>query len=81
LGYTGAAVSHWERGHATINQNDREVLIAIVLTLYQCGGLQTLVEANELLALGNYRLLDEKEINRINPQWAAVSTPAQPIGT
>jgi hypothetical protein len=61
MGFTGAAVSDWERGESKINAADRTVLVAIVQVLHQCGGLKTLADANRLLESGNYRILDTNE--------------------
>ena len=64
-GYSGAAVSDWERGISTIHAADRLVLISILKVLYQCGGITTLEEANHLLWAGNYRALDQNESKTI----------------
>ncbi|MEW6029590.1 MAG: helix-turn-helix transcriptional regulator [Chloroflexota bacterium] len=60
-GYTGAAVSDWERGESKIHADDRLVLISLVKVLHQNGGLKSTAEANELLEAGNYRALDATE--------------------
>ena len=60
-GYSGAAVSDWERGHSILNPQDRRVLIAIINVLHKCGGVQTLDEANQFLEAGNYRVLNPEE--------------------
>jgi len=65
LGYTGAAISEWERGKSKPSPDDRKVLIALMHILYRCSGLQTVSEAEQLLKLGNYRALDEDETRRI----------------
>jgi len=65
LGFTGAAISDWERGESKINAQDRNVLVALVQVLQRCEGLQTLEEANQLLEAGNYRALDPNEIQNI----------------
>lgn len=64
-GFTGAAVSDWERGESQINAADRIVLLALIKVLHTCSGLKTLAEANQLLELGNYRILDDGEARRI----------------
>lgn len=61
MGFTGAAVSDWERGKSKISAADRNVLVTIVQVLHHCGGLKTLVDANRLLESGNYRILDTNE--------------------
>ncbi len=64
-GYSGAAVSDWERDQSQIHKDDRAVLIALMNVLNQTGGLSTMAEANELLLLGNYRALDSRENQQI----------------
>ncbi len=60
-GYSGAAVSDWERDRSQIHKDDRTVLIALVSVFYHTGGLSTREEADELLLVGNYRALDSEE--------------------
>ena len=60
-GYTGAAVSEWERDKSKIHASDRLVLVSLLSVLVLCGGLESSEEANEILAAGNYRRLDEVE--------------------
>ncbi len=76
--YTGATISHWEKGKYRIDHDDRGVLIGLVKVLHRCGGIESLAEANRLLLAGNYRPLDEDEINRISPAW--LSTPSVASG-
>jgi len=64
-GFSGAAVSDWERGESKISAEDRKVLIALIKVLYKCGGLQTLHEANQLLEAGNYRTFNGEEVQEI----------------
>ncbi len=64
-GYSGAAVSEWERGRSKINADDRLVLVSLVQVLRERGGLQTLTEANTFLMSGNYRPLDADEQRRV----------------
>lgn len=64
-GFTGAAVSDWERGESKISADDRNVLLALIKVLHACGGLKTLTEANDFLKLGNYRILDDNEAQKI----------------
>lgn len=66
LGFSGAAVSDWERGESRINAQDRNVLIALIQVLHKCGGLKTLPEANQFLEAGNYRVLDTAETQKIS---------------
>ena len=72
-GFTGAAISDWERGESKINAEDRNVLLALIKVLHQCRGLKTLVEANHFLELGNYRPLDANEAGKI-----FVASPPEP---
>lgn len=72
-GFTGAAISDWERGESKINAEDRNVLLALIKVLHQCRGLKTLVEANHFLELGNYRPLDANEAGQI-----FVASPPEP---
>jgi hypothetical protein len=65
LGFTGAAVSYWETGASKISAEDRDVLLALIKVLHNCGGLKTLADANRLLEAGNYRALNYDEAGRI----------------
>lgn len=65
LGFTGTAVSYWESGKSKISAEDRNVLLALIQVLHRCGGLRTITEANRLLGLGNYRVLDADEAGKI----------------
>ena len=60
-GYTGAAVSEWERDKSKIHADDRLVLISLSTVLVLCGGLDSSEQADGLLAAGNYRRLDAGE--------------------
>jgi hypothetical protein len=64
-GYSGAAVSDWERGKSKIHADNRLVLTALIKVLYEYGGLKTAEQANQLLESGNYRALDNKEVQKI----------------
>lgn len=64
-GYSGAAVSDWERGKSKIHADDRLVLISLIKTLHKYEGLKTLEQANQLLETGNYRALDPSETQKI----------------
>jgi transcriptional regulator with XRE-family HTH domain len=68
-GFSGAAVSDWERGMSKIHADDRLMLVSLIKVLYQCGGVISLVDANHLLEAGNYRALSQIEIEKINPNW------------
>ena len=65
LGFSGAAVSNWERGKSKISAEDRNVLMALIKVLHKCGGLRTLDDANQLLEAGNYRALDDDEKQKV----------------
>jgi transcriptional regulator with XRE-family HTH domain len=65
LGFSGSAISLWERGESRISAEDRNVLIAIVRVLHQCGGLKTSAEADQLLQAGRYMVLDDDETRGI----------------
>lgn len=71
-GYSHVDVSRWEKGlkgGKIIRHDARPLLLCIIQILYQCGGLQSLAEANDLLVAGEYRLLDGAEIERIAHAW------------
>lgn len=61
MGFSGAAISDWERGKSRINAQDRNVLVALMKILHRCDGLKTPAEADAFLNSGNYRALDEVE--------------------
>ena len=60
-GYTGAAISEWERDKSKIHADDRLVLLALTTVFVECGGISSVREVDELLAAGNYRRLDAAE--------------------
>jgi hypothetical protein len=64
-GYSGAAVSDWERGKSKIHADNRLVLIALIKVLYENGGLKTTEQANQLLEARNYRPLNVDEAGKI----------------
>ena len=66
-GYSGAAVSDWERGKSKIHQDDRHLLVSLLKVLHTCGGLLTLEKANGMLEAGNYRSLNEHERAQLFP--------------
>jgi hypothetical protein len=69
-GYSGAAVSEWERDKSKIDEDNRLVLVGLIETLHQHGGLASAAEANALLHAGNYRALDAAEGGRLFPDQA-----------
>jgi len=76
LGYTGAAISHWENGRASLSQNERKALIALLHVLHQAGGFNSRSEANKLLAAGGYLTLTESEALALNATWVDESETA-----
>ena len=66
-GFSGAAVSDWERGVSKIHADDRRVLVSLLKVLHEQGGIKSLAEANELLETGNYRALNSAERKQIFP--------------
>lgn len=80
FGYTGQAVSDWDRGKSKIRADDRRVLLALIEVLHRCGGLHSLQEANDLLLAGGYRPLDQAESSQVFPLESAATisnTPAE----
>lgn len=78
LGYSGAAVSDWERGKGKIHADERNVLICLIKVLYKHGGLRSLAEANELLGAGNYRAFNFNEIKIVFPEGILDVPPQGP---
>lgn len=64
-GFSGAAVSNWERGINKISAEDRKVLITLIKVLYKYEGVKTRDDANQLLESGDYRALNGREIQEI----------------
>lgn len=60
-GFSGAAVSDWERGESRIHVDDRLLLISLLKVLNKTGGIKTVLDANTLLEAGNYRALNLDE--------------------
>lgn len=78
-GFSGAAVSDWERDQSRIHANDRVVLVSLIKILKQHDGIKTKAEANHLLETGNYRALNPQEEAIIFPEEsheAETSIPA-----
>ena len=82
-GFSGAAVSDWERGESKIHVDDRLVLISLLKVLNKTGGLKTLLEANTLLEAGNYRalnLVEQGQLFHETPQETYLQSPtANPV--
>lgn len=58
-------VSHWERNITKISASDRDTLTRLVRSLFICGGIKNVEEANELLNIGLYSALSQLEIDSI----------------
>ena len=67
-GFSGAAISDWERGKSKIHADNRPVLMSLLIVLRKGGGIQTVAEANELLEVGNYRALNSAETEKVFPE-------------
>jgi hypothetical protein len=78
-GFSGAAVSDWERGASKIHVDDRLVLISLLKVLNKTGGLKTLLEANTLLETGNYRALNLNEKQQVFPKETLLSSSPSPV--
>ena len=70
-------VAHWETGRRQIAHNDRQLLVSLIMILYQYRGINSLDEANQLLRAGSYRDLEPEEIERINLDWNALNERRQ----
>ena len=74
-GYSGAAVSDWERDKSKIHADDRHLLVALVSILHRCGGITTISAANAFLASGNYRSFDDAELAQFSPDQPSETVP------
>ncbi len=70
-GFSGAAVSDWERGASKIHADQRRVLTSLIKVLHEMGGIKSLTEANQLLESGNYRTLNLDEAEQVFPNDSA----------
>jgi transcriptional regulator with XRE-family HTH domain len=77
--FTRNHISNWENGKMPPNFHDRSILMAIVEVLYVHKGIRTLAEANDLLAAGDYRILDREEVGKINVEWATQDQMGSPL--
>jgi hypothetical protein len=71
-GITNTQISRWEKGGTkgkVIPQDKRKLLLGMISVLHHCGGITTLEQANDLLHAGDYRKLNEAEIQQINALW------------
>ena len=73
-GYSGAAVSDWERDKSKIHADDRAVLVALLTVLRQNGGISQQETGDDLLAAGNYRRLDLDEALAVFPDESEART-------
>ncbi|MCB2160558.1 hypothetical protein KQH40_00570 [bacterium] len=76
-------ISDWENDKKTIHHIDeRNILIAIIAALYKYKGIRSLTEANLLLEIGGYRMLNPREINQI-ADWVGTNlieeSPSQKV--
>jgi len=76
-GYSGAAISDWERGKSKIHADNRLVLTALIKVLYENGGLKTVEQANQLLEAGNYRTFNADEAGKIFTEISNSLNPQQ----
>jgi tetratricopeptide (TPR) repeat protein len=67
--YSRAAVSDWERGKGHIHKDARHLLVSLIKVLHDAGGIQTRDEANQWLAVGNYRILNGEEVALVSAEW------------
>lgn len=68
FGFSGAAISEWERNKSRIHASNRFVLISLVRVLKQYGGIETISDANLLLESGGYSALNPVERRSIFPE-------------
>jgi tetratricopeptide (TPR) repeat protein len=74
--YSRAAVSDWERGKGHIHKDARHLLVSLIKVLHDAGGIQTRDEANQWLAVGNYRILNGEEVALVSAEWMVQATDA-----
>lgn len=66
LVYSYGAISDWERGKSQVPKDHRSTLVGLVTTLGKYGGILSRQEADDWLATGNYRLMDEDELDAVH---------------
>lgn len=69
VGFTGAAISSWERGRTSINVRDRRLLLSIVVVLIKQTTILTPAEADQLLTSGGYSALSQDEMRACFPNY------------
>ena len=57
------------RANGVLTPKNRHVLTEIIQVLHKANGIQSLKDANQLLASGHYHLLTEVEIQQIDKAW------------
>ncbi len=74
--YSRGAISDWERGKGQIHKDTRDILVSLINIFHTAGGIQTLEDANHWLESGNYRQLNNEEIQLVSAEWLhAILTP------
>ncbi len=82
VGFSGAAVSDWERGKSKIHADERLTLVGLIRILHERGGIKDQLEANKLLEAGNYRALNPDEIQRVFPEApSGLRDPSPPLAS
>lgn len=83
LDYSHVAISDWERGKSQISKDARDILVGLITTLGKYHGIVTREEADDWLAIGNYRALNSEELRIIHqagvdwPESEQVPPPLQ----
>jgi hypothetical protein len=67
--YSRNDIGEWENNKSTIRHTNRELLIALLSSLAQCGGIENQKEADDLLCMGDYRALNTEE-KRVLVEWS-----------
>lgn len=67
--YSVSTISKWENDKAKIYHTNRGILLSIITIFYQYGGILNIHEANFLLYIGDYRILNREECLNIDPSW------------
>ena len=62
-------VGNWETNKTRIPVHDRNILMAVLIVLYEYAGIARLDEADRLLEVGGYRTLNDEEARQINQVW------------
>lgn len=78
-GFSGAAVSDWERSQSKIDVNTRVVLLSLIKILKRHGGIKSSASANSFLESGNYRALNLQEKVEIFPEEKETDLPGSTL--